>query len=108
MATTLMMTMMMIKMIITIIIIIVIIKVRGADKSLARPGRKQARKHVREEHDFKNIKTRAVMKYFFLPQGKVPKKIHAILTETLACYLPGQTKDLSALSTYNLPRRSRE
>jgi len=32
---------------------------------------------------------------FFL-QGKVPKEIHAILTETLACFLPGRAKDLSA------------
>jgi len=32
----------------------------GADKSLARPGRKQARKHVREARDFNNMETRAV------------------------------------------------
>jgi len=29
-------------------------------------------------------------------QGKTPKEIHAILTETLACFRPGQAKDLSA------------
>jgi len=68
---------------------------RGADKSLARPGRKQARKHVRDARDFNNIDTRAVIKNFFL-QGKAPKEIHAILTETLACFLPGRAKDLSA------------
>ena len=67
---------------------------RGADKSLARLGRKQARKHVRDARDFNNIETRAVIKIFFL-QGKAPKEIHAILTETLACFLPGRTKDLS-------------
>jgi len=67
---------------------------RGADKSLARPGRKQARKHVRGAHDFNNIETRAVIKFLFL-QGKAPKKIHAILKETLACFLPGGAKDLS-------------
>jgi len=67
---------------------------RGADKSLARPGRKQARKHVRYAHDF-NIEARAVKFFFFLP-GKTPKEIHAILTETLACFLPGRAKDLSA------------
>jgi len=33
---------------------------------------------------------------FFFLQGKAPKEIHAILTETLACFLPGRTKDLSA------------
>jgi len=32
---------------------------------------------------------------FFL-QGKAPKEIHAILTETVACFFPGRTKDLSA------------
>jgi len=30
---------------------------------------------------------------FFPLQGKAPKKIQAILTETLACFLPGRTKD---------------
>jgi len=44
---------------------------------------------------FNNIETRAVIKFFFL-QGKAPKEIQAILTETLTCFLPGQAKDLSA------------
>jgi len=44
--------------------------------------------------DFNN-ETRAVIKLFFSLQGKAPKEIHAILTETLACFLPGQAKDLS-------------
>jgi len=52
-----------------------------ADKSLARPGRKQVRKHVRDARDFNNNETRAVMKFFFL-QRKEPKEIQAILTET--------------------------
>jgi len=39
---------------------------RGADKSLARPGRKQARKQFRDARDFNNIETRAIIKYFFL------------------------------------------
>jgi len=69
---------------------------RGADKSLARPGRKQARKHVRRyARDFNKIERRTVIKYRFL-QGKAPKEIHAILTETLACFLPGRAKNLSA------------
>ena len=38
---------------------------QGAVKSLARPGRKQARKHVREARDFNNIETRAVIKFIF-------------------------------------------
>jgi len=41
------------------------------------------------------IETRAVIKYLFL-QGKAPKEIYAILTETLICFLPGGAKDLSA------------
>ena len=66
---------------------------RGADKSLAWPGRKQSRKHVRNMRDFNNIKMQAVTKLFFL-QGKAPKEIHTILTETV-CFLPGRAKDLS-------------
>jgi len=38
---------------------------RGADKSLARPERKQARKHVRKSRDFNNIETRVIIKLFF-------------------------------------------
>ena len=34
--------------------------------------------------------------FFFPLQGKAPKEIHAILSETLACFLPGRAKDLSA------------
>ena len=40
-------------------------KYRGADKSLARPGSKQARKHVRDARNFNNIETLAVIKFFF-------------------------------------------
>jgi len=46
--------------------------------------------------DFNNIETRAVIKFFFSLQGKAPEEIDAILTETLACFLPGRAKDLSA------------
>jgi hypothetical protein len=38
---------------------------QGADKFLARPGRQQARKHVRDVRGFNNIETRAVIKFFF-------------------------------------------
>jgi len=34
--------------------------------------------------------------FFFPLQGKAPKEIHAILTETLTCFLPVRAKDLSA------------
>jgi len=68
---------------------------QGADKSLARPGKKKAQTHVGDVCDFNNIETRAVIKFFFL-HDKAPKEIHTILTETLACFLPGRAKDLSA------------
>jgi len=68
----------------------------GADKSLARPERKQARKHVWDMRDFNNIETRASSSFFFL-QGKAPKEIHAILTKTLACIF------LVGLRTYQYP-----
>ena len=35
-----------------------------------------------DARDFNNMETRAVIKFIFL-QGKAPKKIHAILTETI-------------------------
>ena len=76
----------------------------GADKSLARPWRKQVRKRVRDASDFNNTETRAVIKSPPPLQGKAPKEIHAILTETLACFLLGRAKDLSA----PLYKRSRQ
>jgi len=45
--------------------------------------------------NFDNIEMRAIIKFFFPLQCKAPKKIHAILTETLACFRPGRAKDLS-------------
>ena len=42
-------------------------KYRGADKSLVRPGRKQAQKHDRDARDFNNMETRAVIRFFFFP-----------------------------------------
>jgi len=40
-----------------------------------------------DAHDFNNIETRGIIKFFFL-QGKAPKEIHAILTETLGQHAP--------------------
>ena len=34
--------------------------------------------------------------FFFFVEGKAPKEIHTIVAETLACFLPGRAKDLSA------------
>jgi len=70
-------------------------KTPGADKSLARQGMKQAQKPVKDASDFNKIEMRAVIKFLFL-QGKATKEIHVILTETLACFLPGRVNDLSA------------
>ena len=78
-----------------IYIYILVSMYRGAGKSLARRRRKQARKHARDVRDFNKIETRAVIKFLFL-QGKALKEIHAILTETFACFLPGRARDLSA------------
>jgi len=39
---------------------------------------------------------RELSSIFFLLQGKAPEEIRAILTETLACFLAGGAKDLSA------------
>jgi len=36
-----------------------------------------------QSRDFNNMETRAITKFFFFLQGKAPKEIHAILTETL-------------------------
>ena len=46
----------------------------GADKSLAQPGRKQDRKHVRNACDFNNIETRAVIKFFFCCKARRRRK----------------------------------
>jgi len=40
-----------------------------------------------DTRDFNNIKTRALIKFFFL-QGKALKEIHAILRETLVKHAP--------------------
>jgi hypothetical protein len=44
-------------------------------------------------------------RFFFFLQGKAPKEIQAILTETLACFFPGRAKDLSAI-LYGIERKS--
>jgi len=52
---------------------------RGADKSFARPGKKQARKHVRDAREFNNIEMRAVIIFFFFParQGAEENSHHS-------------------------------
>jgi hypothetical protein len=51
------------------------------------------------------METRAVIKFFFL-HGKAQKEIHAILTEILACFLPGRAKDFSAPLYIQMSARS--
>jgi len=41
-----------------------------------------------DAHIFNNMETQAVSSTFFFMQGKVPKEIHAILTETLVEHAP--------------------
>jgi len=41
-----------------------------------------------EACNFNNIETRAVIKFFFFLQGKAPKEINAILTETFGEHAP--------------------
>jgi len=48
-------------------------EIPGTNKSLARPGRKQPRKHVRDACDFNNIETPAVIK-FPLPPLKARRR----------------------------------
>jgi len=62
---------------------------RGADKSLAWWGRKQARKHFTDAHRFNNIETPVGIRFAPPPpplQGTASKEIHAILTDTLSVY----------------------
>ena len=42
------------------------------------------------------ISTTKFFLFLFILQGKAPKEIHAILTETLTCFLPSWAQDLSA------------
>ena len=54
------------------------------------------RKHVRRRARFQQHGDASCNQVFFFLQGKAPKEIHAIVTETLACFLPGRAKDISA------------
>jgi len=69
---------------------------RGADKSLARPGRETSSEACQGRGRCQQHRDASCHQVFFFLQGKAPKEIHAILTETLACFLPDRAKDLSA------------
>jgi len=68
---------------------------RGADKSLARPGRKQVGSMSGTRWISTTSRHELSSSFSFL-EGKAPKETHAILTEVLACFLPGRAKELSA------------
>jgi len=67
-----------------------------------------------DKRDFNNIEMRVVMKFFFL-QGKTPKEIHAIPTETLEEHAPSYANvknwvaqfERDDFSTCNAPRPGR-
>jgi len=75
---------------------------RGADKSFARLGRKQARKHVRDARDFNNIETRAVIKFPPPParQGAEGNSRHSDRNISLISFLVG-------IRTYQHPCKNR-
>jgi len=69
----------------------------GADKSLAWPGSKQARKHVRDARDFNNIETWAVIKFFFFScKARCQGKFAPLWRKHWVFPLPGRVKDLSS------------
>ena len=76
---------------------------RGVDKSLARPGRKLARKHVRDARDFNNIETRAVIKFFFARQGAKGNSRHS--DRNIILFRPGRAKAYQHL--YNKKKRKK-
>ena len=71
---------------------------RGADKSLADSGRKQSSEACQGRARFQQHRDASCHQVPPppSPQGKAPKEIHVILTETLACFVPSRAKDLSA------------
>jgi len=68
-----------------------------------------------DARDFNNMETRAVIKVFFFLQGKAPKEIQAILTETLGEHAPSYATVKNCVvqfkrddfSTYDAPRPGR-
>ena len=73
---------------------------RGADKSLARPGRKQANVSVRMARiSFGALPCRG-KKNLMTARVSMLLKSHASLTRFRPCLLPGRAKDLSAPRLY--------
>ena len=72
---------------------------RDADKSLVRPKKETSSEASNGRARIQQHRDASCHQFFFL-QGKAPKGINAILTETLACFFPGRAKDLSAPCLY--------
>ena len=82
---------------------------RDADKSLARPGRKQAQKHVREERDFNNIETRAVIIFFPARHGAEGNSRHSDRNIRLVSFLVGlRTYQHLCSTNQSAPKRQTE
>jgi len=60
---------------------------RDADKSLARPGRKQAQKHVRDIRNFNNIEIWAVIKFFSSYKARCWRKFMPFWQKQLVSFL---------------------
>jgi len=67
----------------------------GADKPLAWTRKETSSEACHGRKRFQQHRDASCHQVSFFLQGKAPKEIHAILTETLACFLSGRTKDLS-------------
>ena len=69
---------------------------RGPDKSLDRRGEETSSETSRGRPRFQQHRDASCHQVFYFLQGKAPKEIYVILTETLTCFLPGWDKDLPA------------
>ena len=68
--------------------------IRGADKSLSRPGRKQSWKHVRDARFQQHRDASCHQVYFHARQGAEGNARHS--DRNISFSLPGWAKDLSA------------
>ena len=69
---------------------------RGAHKSLAPTRKEKSSEACQGRARFQQHRDASCHQVFFSLQGKAPKEIHAILTETLSFFNPGRARDLSA------------
>jgi len=72
------------------------VNVPGADKSFARPQRKQARKHVRRRARFRQHRDARCLQDFFSCKARRRRNFISILKETLGCFFSGWADNLPA------------